>query len=112
MPKATKLPDVHKLSQPYTVGNKTLTELQVKAPGGVLRTGLLLQLLGEFQSLFPGIYDAAAVKISDFTFVTLALAKFNGLTLEELQELPVPELLPAVGLAISFLYVKPEETKT
>jgi hypothetical protein len=112
MPEAPKVPEVHKLSQPYTVGDKTFAELQVKAPGGVLKTGLLLQLLGEFQAMFPGLYDAAKVKVADEAFLTLALAKFNGLTLEQLQELPVSEWYPAVAGVLNFLFEKSVATQT
>jgi hypothetical protein len=94
----------HKLSQPYKVGNRELTELKIQPDDGIVRTGLILQLLSDFQALFPSVYDAARIKIREDQFLTLALASFNGLSLEELKELPATEWLPAISeVAVNFL---------
>ena len=101
----------YKLSQAYKVGEKNFSELKVETEDGVVRTGLVLQLLSEFQMTFPGIYEASRFKIQEEHFLTLALAKFNGLSLEELNELPVTEWLPAIAEVASNFLKKSGETK-
>jgi hypothetical protein len=98
--------ETHKLSEPFKVGSKTLTELKVQPEGGVVTTGLMLQLLSDFQAHFPGIYADSKIKLTAEPFLILALASYNGLTLEEVQELPFHETFAAMAGVVSFLLKK------